>query len=553
MGTVNPPEPTQDRDRREAILDAVSFAAERFLGRDWEEEVPPVLARLGEATESSRVYLFRNRRGDDGALLQDMVAEWCAPGIATTIEDPENHDLPYLPLWQHYVDELGSGRVMTQVRSEVSGIDAQDMDDEAIRSTMFLPVFSGPEWWGYMGFDDCVTERIWARAEVDVLRAAAGILGASLQRQETDRARRQAEERYRLMVEQIPAITYIDALDDPDHSPYPTVFVSPQIRNILGYEPEEFVRDPTMWERVTHPDDVSVMADAEVAAGRQRGDYDVEYRMITKDGRIIWVHDVARLLGVDAGGREVWHGVLHDITSLKEDLERAQEVSARLRALDEMKDTFLSAVSHDLRTPVAAIYGLALTLTRDEGGLLEQEKQDFAERIASNARKLNGLINDLLDLDRLKRGLIEVQRRPTEVEILVARVVDECEVGATHPVSMNLQPTIAAVDPVKVERIVENLVLNADRHTPEGTPIHVTVRPDGDGVLLIVEDEGPGVDPELRDSIFEAFTQAELGHSPGVGIGLSLVTRFAALHGGRAWVEDRPGGGASFRVFLPGT
>jgi signal transduction histidine kinase len=113
---------------------------------------------------------------------------------------------------------------------------------------------------------------------------------------------------------------------------------------------------------------------------------------------------------------------------------------------------------------------------------------------------------------------------------------------------------VADVDGAKVERIVENLLANAAKHTPAGTPVWLRVdRRDG-GVEVAVEDAGPGVPDEERHWVFQAFRRGDgvPAHSPGTGIGLSLVARFAELHGGRVWVADRPGGGASFRVFLPG-
>jgi signal transduction histidine kinase len=108
-------------------------------------------------------------------------------------------------------------------------------------------------------------------------------------------------------------------------------------------------------------------------------------------------------------------------------------------------------------------------------------------------------------------------------------------------------------DEAMVERIVENLIVNAVKHTPKDSRIWVRVEPEGSGVLMVVEDDGPGVPIEERKDIFEAFRRGEMGPSTaGAGIGLTLVARFAELHGGRVWVEDRIGGGASFRVFLPG-
>jgi signal transduction histidine kinase len=210
-------------------------------------------------------------------------------------------------------------------------------------------------------------------------------------------------------------------------------------------------------------------------------------------------------------------------------------------------------VSHDLRTPLAAILGLAITLERDDIDLAARESQDLTRRIAANARKLDRLVTDLLDLDRLSRGILEPQRHPTDVGALVRKVVNEGDFLTDHPVQVEADPVILAVDGAKVERIVENLLANAVRHTSIGTQIWIKVNAVDDGVLIAVEDAGSGVPADLREAVFEPFRQGkEGGPSPGVGIGLSLVARFSELHGGKAWVEDREGGGASFRVFLPG-
>jgi K+-sensing histidine kinase KdpD len=250
-----------------------------------------------------------------------------------------------------------------------------------------------------------------------------------------------------------------------------------------------------------------------------------------------------------------------DITERKQaeqQLERALEVereaTGRLRALDEMKNTFLQAVSHDLRTPLAAILGLAITLERGDVHLPEDDARDLAHRIAGNARRLDRLVTNLLDLDRLSRGIVTPKLEPVDVGALVQRVVRESDLVTDARVRTDLPELTIPVDAAKVERVVENLLANAVRHTPPTATIWVSVRAEGTGVLLAVEDDGPGVPAELRESIFEPFQQGANApaHSPGVGVGLTLVRRFAELHLGRAWVEDREGGGASFRVFLPG-
>jgi signal transduction histidine kinase len=238
--------------------------------------------------------------------------------------------------------------------------------------------------------------------------------------------------------------------------------------------------------------------------------------------------------------------------SLKEAFEHEREVSERLRALDEMKNTFLAAVSHELRTPLSAILGMALTLEREDLELPPDDVQDLLGRLASNARKLDRLLSDLLDLDRLIRGIVEPRRRPTDIAALVRQVVDGADPARGRAIELDLEPVTASVDPAQVERIVENLVTNAARYTPPESTITVWVRSTAEGVTIAVDDEGPGIPPGLREAVFEPFRQVpgRNPHAPGVGIGLSLVSRFAQLHGGAAWVEERETGGASFRVLL---
>jgi signal transduction histidine kinase len=237
--------------------------------------------------------------------------------------------------------------------------------------------------------------------------------------------------------------------------------------------------------------------------------------------------------------------------ALQHSERRERDAAERLRALDEMKNTFLAAVSHELRSPLTSILGLSLTLEQQK--LSAADRRDLTRRVAQNARKLDRLLKDLLDIDRLSRGNVTPQLRTTDLGALVRGTVDSLELGDRRVV-VDTDSVRVPVDAPKVERIVENLVMNAVRHTGPESAVTVRVWPGGGGAFLAVEDDGPGVPPDLETEIFEPFRQGPTAssHSPGTGIGLSLVAMFTELHGGRAWVEEREGGGASFRVFLPG-
>jgi PAS domain S-box-containing protein len=185
---------------------------------------------------------------------------------------------------------------------------------------------------------------------------------------------------------------------------------------------------------------------------------------------------------------------------VRESLAREQAATERLRSLDEMKDAFLQAVSHDMRTPLTSVLGLALTLRRGHQLLQVAEVGDLLGRLESNARKLDRLLTNLLDLDRLARGALILDRRRVDLGELVGGIVKEAEpeLLGERPVNLETSPVLVAVDAVKVERIVENLLANAARHTWAGTPVWVRVEACDDGALVVVEDAGPGVPAEAR-------------------------------------------------------
>jgi PAS domain S-box-containing protein len=435
---------------------------------------------------------------------------------------------------------------------------------DAFRAVLGVPLLSGGTVTGVIGlafsepgreFSEDEVQQVSRFAEVASIALDNARLYAAAQQELVERTRveeqlRAAEVRFRTLVEQLPVLVY----SEPFAVGGSRMWVNPVVEAMFGFTPEEGGQK-NFWKTRLHPEDRAAVL-AEEARCEQTGEpFRMEYRTIHRDGRVLWVRDECVLIRDESGTPLYWQGVIVDITDSKRALEREREVAQRLRALDRMKNTFLDAVSHELRTPLAAIVGIGLTLQHKAGNLAEADRSDLYTRLVANARKLDRLLNDLLDLDRLTHGIVAPKRRPTDVAALAARIADDWALLNGRRPQVVAQPVTVSLDPAKVERIIENLLANAARHTPAETPVWVRVEqpPGGDGVLLAVEDAGAGVPAELRDSVFEPFRQGPgtPTHAPGVGIGLTLVARFAELHGGRAWVEERPGGGSSFRVLIP--
>jgi PAS domain S-box-containing protein len=671
--------------RRDAILDAVGFAAERFLrSDDWDRTLPEVLERLGTAAGVSRVYVFRNEIVD-GGLTMSPHAEWLAHDIPTLMV-PANTHKPYAPTFVRWHAALSAGKEIHGLVRDLPGGERAALEADDVRSIVSVPVSVGGDWWGFLGFDDCLEDRAWPAAEIEALRTAADTLGAAIGRARAEDERRAAEQRYRTLVETIPAVTYMqgagpgdrvyyvspqieqmlgytqdewgpryetwiesvhpddrervlaaDAESDRSGQPFSqeyrqrhrdgrdvwvrdeamlirddrglplfwqgirfditaqrdaeqqvrdaeqryralvehipavlyidpvdesaaTIYVSPRIEEVLGITQRQYLDEVDLWRDLIHPDDREWLFEAYRRSLSEETGWTVEYRVVRPDGRTVWIRDESAFLLGEDGRPLIVQGVMSDVTerklaeeALQESERREREAAERLRTLDEMKNTFLAAVSHELRSPLTSILGLALTLEQQELG--REETHDLTGRLARNARKLDRLLRDLLDIDRLSRGIVTPSVHETDLGELAVRAVESLEIPPERRVEVDAAAVVVPVDAAKVERIVENLVMNAIRHTTPDVTVWVRVSAQDDGAVIAVEDDGRGVPADLRDAIFEPFRQGPTAspHSPGTGIGLSLVAMFTDLHGGRAWVEERPGGGASFRVWFPAT
>lgn len=374
-------------------------------------------------------------------------------------------------------------------------------------------------------------------------------------RKAAERALRESERRFRTLAEHGQGIVYLLQLE-----PEPRFeFVNATVEDITGFPPSDFYEDPMLPLARAHPEDREVVRSTRDSGSADAGSVTTRFRH--RDGHYVWVEDRYTPITGDDGRVVAVQGVMFDVSARQEAEEalqsalRAEHESAeRLRAINEMQTAFLQAVSHELRTPLTSIAGYAQTLRGHWSDLPADRVTHMLSRLLLNAERLTEMLQDLLDVDRLSRGTVQLVVDEVDLADLCRHVVDQIEL---HDRAVRVEaesPVVIRGDGPKIERVVENLVYNAGKHTPDGTPIWVRVEAAADGGIITVEDEGPGVPSDLREQVFEPFRQgpeAAAAPSPGTGIGLALVARFTALHGGRAWIEDAPGGGAAFRVLLP--
>ena len=405
--------------------------------------------------------------------------------------------------------------------------------------------------------------------------------------------------RYRTLVEQIPAIVFMAYLDQGIGEAY----VSPHIEKLLGYTQEEWLDDPVRWFEHIHPDD-KVRWSIEAASMFIKGDpLRSVYRVLARDGRVIWFHCEVKMVHRDDGVPWFIHGVAIDVTELKEaeaelrkahdeletrvskrttelaranqDLrieiaqrERLEAERARLfelerearrqaEAANRLKDEFLATVSHELRNPLNVIVGNAAILLRiDESPVVRRA----AETIQRNALAQAQLVSDLLDLSRLQMGKLEVDRQTVSLNPIINDAVDTVRAEAqakniSLQINLPSESLFVHGDAIRLRQIIWNLLNNAVKFTPRDGIIKITLGTTGNEAKLTIADSGQGIDPKFLPHVFDRFRQGDPSttrYYGGMGIGLALVRELAGLHQGR--VEAHSAGknqGAQFTVWLP--
>jgi len=371
-------------------------------------------------------------------------------------------------------------------------------------------------------------------------------------RKEAEKARAEAESKYRMLVEQVAAISYIAELGVHGQWQY----VSPQIEAITGYTQDEWLANSREWTRFIPTEDHGVVEAAEEASLRGER-FQAEYRIVRKDGAVIWVSDTAVVVaGSDT--HPVMEGIIVDITERKL-LENQLQQSRRMEAVGRLA----GGIAHDFNNLLTIIKGYAELALQRTG--IPQELRADVQQIENASERASTLIRQLLAFSRrqvLQPKILDLNAIVLGLDKLLGRLMGEhiemvtrCGANVGH----------VKADPAQVEQVIMNLVVNARDAMPKGGRLtvetvdveldsthardHVTVKP-GPYVMLAVSDSGIGMSPETVAHIFEPFyTTKESGQ--GTGLGLSTVYGIVKQSGGYIWVYSELGKGSTFKVYLP--
>lgn len=227
-----------------------------------------------------------------------------------------------------------------------------------------------------------------------------------------------------------------------------------------------------------------------------------------------------------------------------------------LRRTDALRAALLSSVSHDLRTPLTSIKAAASSLLQEDVHWSDEERHSFTQTIEREADRLNRLVENLLDLSRIEGGALTLEKEWYPIDELLHDVLGRMEPllqGRTVKLDLPADLPPVELDYLMIDQVFTNLLENAQRHTPQGSSIEITVLTSASELILSVADHGPGIPPSDLERIFDKFyrVMGPARKRGGTGVGLSVCRGFVEAHGGRIWAENRRSGGSVFHLTLP--
>jgi PAS domain S-box-containing protein len=304
-----------------------------------------------------------------------------------------------------------------------------------------------------------------------------------------------------------------------------------------------------------HPDDRAAFQDAVSAAVEEDVPLDLEFRIVWPDGSIHWTHGAGRVTR-DASGRPIrMMGTGQDITERRRATEERDRLLTEDRKAREFREAFVDVISHELRTPITTILGLAQILARPGRSEDAEAKSVLLEDVRAEAERLHRLTEDLLVLSRVERGRLEAEAEPLEARRLIDRIVATEAPrlpSITIETRLDVDLPIVAGEATYVEQILRNLLANAAKYTQFGSHVVVAAKREGSTVAVRVLDDGPGIPDGSIERIFELFYRDPTSARTvaGSGIGLFVCASLAEAMGGRIWAARRPEGGSEFGFSL---
>lgn len=448
---------------------------------------------------------------------------------------------------------------------------------EGYESVAIIPIKGEVGNIGLLQLNDSGRNR-FTRENIAFYENLSQAIGITLLAKHAEEELKKSQEMLSKLAERVPGVVYQYLLYPDGKSCFP--FSSPGMLDIYGLTPEELLADATpVFERL-HPDDYDMIVSTIMESARTLEFYHSEFRVILPEQGVRWRLCNAKPERLDDGST-LWYGIISDITDRKqvegelekhrlhlEDLvqSRTEEIDTinkqlqgsleKEKELSSLKSRFISTASHEFRTPLTSVLTSAELIQRYYERWNQDKVNEHLNRIKNSVGNLTKLMDDVLMVNRAESGRTVLQRSNVDLHSICNNVLEEVEVLAEdhHDIVLNYatQRNYFLVDQKQIELILQNLISNAIKYSPNGGEININVSADEKNLEFRISDTGIGIPEEDLPRLFEPFHRSKNSLDiQGTGLGLSIVKHAVEIHGGKIEVESREGFGSTFIVSIP--
>ncbi len=501
---------------------------------------------LGQAAEVDRVYLFQNEppqaQGESVRLSQRF--EWNSGTSAPQINNPELQHIPYDPAYTRWFKILSSGNAVSGLVKDFPESEQDLLKAQDILSILAVPIFIHGEFWGFIGFDDCHLGRTWSRTEKEILRVAASGIGTAFARQQIE----ESLQVFSLAVSQSPvSILITDAAGRLQ-------FANKKFLEVTGLKETEALGQipPQLKSDLTPPDVTHSLWNAIRTGSAWQG----QIRSRRGNNDVFWAQLSISPILDSQGVATRFVALMEDITHRRQIEERMLESLREHQSISRLKSDFVTLVSHEFRTPLAAILNATELLEDSYDLLTEDKRQNFFHMIKTEVHRLSAMLQEILALGKIDAGQMQLRIQPIDLPQLCQRVAQEAHLAYQNHPAIQIQlaspcPTIQS-DQQLLHLILINLLSNALKYSPENTTATLHASADNSRIHLEIIDQGIGIPASAKPHLFEAFYRApNVGQVKGTGVGLYVTRRCVELLQGTISVISSPGEGSRFVVELP--
>lgn len=538
----------QDKETQRRFQQLLRGAAEAnhiiLTTDDYDTAIPTALETLGRAADVDRVFVFQNEEpADANAPFASARFGWTRNNPLPDLNGARFH-WDWLKHRQWY-DTLTTGKSIAALTRELLASEQAPVHERGVCSAVIAPIIVYGQLWGCMTFADCHSERRWSEDERATLVAVAISIGSALVRKEAEdqlgeyasrleRINRQVRNEKVRTEQVLQGIADGVVVADREQR---VVLVNPAARKLLAVSDKvgEGQSLDILFSHCTFSKEDSRKIFSDEHFNR------LSVALAEPDGRTL---DISCAVYLDETAKPAGRVfVLRDTT--------------RAREIERMKTRFVSAVSHELRTPLTSIKGFTGTLLRDPE-MSAETRAEFLSIIDAETRRLTDLIENILDLSRIESGKIVLKPRPLNVKQAVERVLSLVAPALqrkriSHRCNLPDNLPATETDPDSLQTILDNLIGNAIKFTPDGGRITARAFAKDRGLVIEVSDTGLGIPEKDLPHIFDTFYRVERPgvEIPGTGLGLSIVQEHVRRHGGRIEAASTPGQGSTFTLWLP--